>query len=277
MSKYVLGTRGHDYGKGKVKDVFSRIQEDGWSCTQLAFKKLVEGVKSYEDVTPELVKEVEAAMKTVPMDVAVLGTYVELGAVDDSKRQSAVADFISQIPVCKALNIPCMGSETTSLSSQPAGTTHGDAMKALLKSLEAIMPVAEEHGVIVALEPVFAHTMNSVEVTREILDSMKSPNLKIIFDMANLMGPEWVEKQDVLYGRAMESWGDQIMAVHFKGVCYDENGRRSCLLEDSIVDYAAAFDAMKGLPQEVIPVLREEAVPMIAKKDQAFMRRFMER
>ena len=41
MSKYVLGTRGHDYGKGKVKDVFSRIQEDGWSCTQLAFKKLV--------------------------------------------------------------------------------------------------------------------------------------------------------------------------------------------------------------------------------------------
>ncbi|MBR2038001.1 MAG: sugar phosphate isomerase/epimerase, partial [Lachnospiraceae bacterium] len=104
MSKYVLGTRGHDYGKGKVKDVFSRIQEDGWSCTQLALKKLVEGVKSYEDVTPELVKEVEAAMKSVPMDVAVLGTYVELGAVDDRKRQSAVADFISQIPVCKALN-----------------------------------------------------------------------------------------------------------------------------------------------------------------------------
>ena len=60
-------------------------------------------------------------------------------------------------------------------------------------------------------------------------------------------------------------------------MCYDYNGLRSCLLEDSIVDYAAAFDAMKGLPQEVIPVLREEAVPMIAKKDQAFMRRFMER
>ena len=276
MSKYVLGTRGHDYGKGKVKDIFSLIQEDGWTCTQLAFKKLVEGVKSYEDVTPELVKEVEAAMKSVPMEVAVLGTYVELGAIDDRKRQSAVEDFISQIPVCKALNIPCMGSETTSLASQPAGTTHGDAMRALLKSLESIIPVAEEHGVIVALEPVYTCTMNSVETTREILGSMKSPNLKVILDMANLMGPDWVEKQDVLYGRAIESWGDQIMAVHFKGVCYDENGRRPCRLEDSIVDYAAAFNAMKGLPQEVIPVLREEAVPMIAKKDQAFMRRFME-
>lgn len=274
MSKYVLGTRGHDYGKGKVKDIFSRIQEDGWSCTQLAFKKLVEGVKSYEDVTPELIKEVEAAVREVPLNIAVLGTYVDLGAVDDRKRQGAVKDFISQIPVCKALNVPCMGSETSAMV-QP-GATHADAKRALLKSLEAIMPVAEEHGVIVALEPVYAGTMNSVETTREILDSVQSPNLKIIFDMANLMGPDWVEKQDVLYGRAIESWGDLIMAVHFKGVCYDENGRRSCLLEDSIVDYAAAFDAMKGLPQEVIPVLREEAVPMIAKKDQAFMRRFIE-
>ena len=277
MPKYTLGARGHDYGRGKAKDVFTRIKQDGWACTQLAFKKLIEGVSSYEDVTPELVKEVQAAMKEVPLDVAVLGTYVELGALDDVKRDKEVADFISQISVCKALHIPCMGSETTSISRLPAGVTHEDALKVLLKSLETIMPEAERQGVNVALEPVWAHTMNSVEMTRRVLDSMQSPNLKIIFDPANLMGPEWVDKQDVLYGRAMVCWGELGMPVHFKGVCYDENGRRSCRLEDSIVDYGAVFDAMKGLPQEVIPVLREEAVPMIAKQDQAFMKRFMDR
>ena len=277
MPKYALGTRGHDYGKGKVKDVFSHIRQDGWTCTQLAFKKLVDGVKDYQDVTPEVVKEVEAAIKEVPLDVAVLGTYVELGIMDDAKRQKEVSDFISQIAVCKALNIPCMGSETTDLSRMPSGATYQDAVKVLLNSIEMIMPEAERQGVIVALEPVWSHTMNTVENTRMILDSIQSPNLKIIFDPANLMGPEWVEKQDVLYGRAMESWGDLIMAVHFKGVCYDETGRRPCRLEESIVDYGAAFDAMKGLPQEVIPVLREEAVPMIAKQDQAFMKRFTER
>ena len=96
-----------------------------------------------------------------------LGTYVDLGSVDNMKRQSAVNDFISQIPVCKALQAPCMGSETSSMV-QP-GATHADAK------------------------------------------------------------------------------------------------------------YAAAFYAMKGLTQEVIPVLREEAVPRLAKKDQAFMRRIIER
>ena len=275
MPKYILGARGHDYGKGRVKDIFSLMHQDGWTCTQLAFKKLVDGVKSYEDVTPELVKEVEAAMREVPMDVAVLGTYVEMGMMDEAKRKSEVADFISQIPVCKALNIPCMGSETTSIKRQPAGTTFADAQKQLLKSLEEIMPEAERHGVIVAVEPVYCHALNTVETTKMVLDSIKSPNLKIIFDPANLMSDEWVDRQDVLYGRAMEAFGELIMAVHFKGVCYDENGRRPCRLEESVVDYAAAFDAMKGLPQEVIPVLREEAVPLIAKKDQTFMKRFI--
>ncbi len=277
MPGYTLGVRGHDYGKGKVRDIFSHIKQDGWTCTQLAFKKLVDGVKKYEDVTPEVIKETAAAMREVPLDVAVLGTYVELGTLDETKRQKDVADFISQIPVCKALNIPCMGSETSSIERLPSGATYKDAQKALFKSLEAILPQAESQDVIIALEPVWCGTMNSVETTRMILDTMQSPNLKIILDPANLMGPEWVEKQDVLYGRAIESWGELIMALHFKGVCYDENGRRPCRLEDSIVDYGAVFDAMKGLPQEVIPVLREEAVPMIAKQDQIFMKSFMER
>lgn len=276
MPRYVLGARGHDYGKGKVMDIFSHMSQDGWACTQLAFKKLVEGVKSYEDVTPELIKEVEAAVKGAPLDIAVLGTYVELGLMDDAKRQKEVSDFISQIVVCKALNIPCMGTETTSIDKQPAGTTFEQAQRQLLKSLEAIMPEAEKQGVIVAIEPVWHHSLNTIETTRMVLNSIQSPNLKIIFDPANLLSAEWVDRQDVLFGRAMEDFGDLVMAVHFKGICYDENGRRPCRLEESIVDYKAAFDAMKGLPQEVLPVLREEAVPMTAKQDQAFMRRFTE-
>lgn len=270
MPKYVLGARGHDYGKGKVQDIFTLIKQDGWSCTQLAFKKLVDGVNSYEDVTPELVKEVEKAVREVPLDIVVLGTYVELGTVDEVKRKNAVKNFISQIPVCKELNIPCMGSETTAWRRE--GATHADAKKALLNSLEEIMPVAEKYNVIVALEPAFSHTMNSVETTREVLNSVQSPNLKIILDMANLMGPEWIEKQDVLFGRAVDSWGELITAVHMKGVFYDKNTRKSCLLEESIVDYASAFEAMKGLPQEIIPVLREEAVPALAKQEQDFMK-----
>lgn len=275
MPEYILGARGHDYGSGAVKDIFAQIKAGGWDCTQLAFKKLAAGVSRYEDVTPELVKETQEAMRQVPMEVAVLGTYVELGILDEAKRQRDVADFISQIAVCKALNAGCMGSETTHFVRQPAGFDLADAGRALRKSLEAILPEAERQGVIVGLEPVWCHTMNSVEATRQVLDDMQSPNLRIIFDIANLMAPEWVDRQEVLYGHAMESWGDQVVAIHFKGERFDGKTFRSCRLEESVVDYAAAFRAMRGLPQERIPVLREEAVPVIAQKDQEFMRKCM--
>lgn len=273
MSKYVLGARGHDYGCGSAKEMFSLMKQDGWACTQLAFKKMIAGIKSYEDVTPKAVEQVQEAAKEVGLDIAVLGTYVELGHLDEAKRQKDVADFISQIAVCKAIGASCMGSETTNLSKQPAGATREEAHKALLKSLEAIMPEAERQGVIVAVEPVSYHTMNSVEATRSVLDSIQSPNLKVIFDPANLLTPEWVDKQDVLYGRAMESWGDLVMALHFKGIGHDF---KSSSLENSILDYAAIAKAMKGLRQEVIPVLREEAVAQKAAQDQAFMKHYLE-
>lgn len=275
MPEYVLGARGHDYGRGNVKDIFTHIKQDGWKCTQLAFKKLVADVTTYSDVTPDVVAEVLDAMRTIQLDVAVLGTYVELGALDSEKRQNDVADFISQIPVCKALGASCIASETTYFDHLNPTVSRKEGIKALLKSLEAIMPEAERQGVMVALEPVWFHTMNTAEVTRQIIDEVKSPNLKIIFDPGNLLSPEWLNKQDGLYRRAIDSWGEFIVAVHYKGLHRIEQGYHPCSLEDSVVDYKAVFSALREVPQKSLPLLREEAVPEFAKQDQEFIKRFL--
>lgn len=274
MPEYILGVRGHDYGKGKVKEILSRIKQDGWECTQLAFKKLVAGVTSYADVTPEVVAEVLDAIKETQLDVAVLGTYVELGALDTEKRKKDVADFISQITVCKALGASCIASETTYFDGTHATVTREEALRGLLKSLDVIMPEAERQGVMVALEPVRFHTMNTVETTRMVIDHVKSPNLKIIFDPANLLSPEWLNRQDELYQRAVESWGGLITAVHFKGLHRIEEGYYPCSLQDSVVDYKAVFDALKVVQHDRLPLLREEAVPELAKQDQEFIKQF---
>lgn len=274
VPEYILGVRGHDYGKGNVKDIFTHIKQDGWECTQLAFKKLVAGVTSYEDVTPELVAEARNAMKAVQLNVAVLGTYVELGTLNSEKRQKDVADFISQIPVCKELGASCIASETSHFDYLNSTVSREEGLKTLLKSLEAIMPEAERQGVMVALEPVWSHTMNTVEVTREIIDNVKSPNLKIVFDPGNLLSPECLNRQDELYRRAIDSWGNLIAAVHIKGVRRSEQGYQLCSLNDSVVDYKAVFDALREVPQERLSILREGAVPEFAKRDQEFIKQF---
>lgn len=274
MPKFIVGARLHDYGKGTPDELFARVSADGFAAVQLAYKKCVPTVKSYADITEALVNDTIAAEKAHNIQVAVLGTYVEL-AINDARRLQNVADFKSQLAVCKALGAGCIGTETTKMCDQPVGTTREEAQELLCRSLAEILPVAEELGVTVGVEPVTYHSMNSAAATRHILDTMRSPNLKVIFDLSNLVNADNVNAQDRIWNDIGELVGDKIVAVHFKGQAFNPDGSLlHTSLEDSLTDYAGAFAMLRQLPQEVLPVLREEAVPARAASDIAFMRRF---
>lgn len=274
MPKFIVGARLHDYGKGSPDELFGRVAADGFAAVQLAYKKRVPSVRSYADVTDALVAETVAAEKAHSIQVAVLGTYVEL-AINDESRLKNAADFKSQLAVCKALGAGCIGTETTSMEKQPAGTTREEAQELLCRSLADILPAAEALGVTVAVEPVTYHSMNSAAATRHILDTMRSPNLKVIFDMSNLVDAGNVGAQDRIWNDVGELLGDQIVAVHFKGQAFaPDGGLLHTSLEDSLTDYAGAFAMLRQLPQDALPVLREEAVPARAASDIAFMRGF---
>ena len=274
MPKFIVGARLHDYGKGTPDELFARVSADGFAAVQLAYKKCVPTVKSYADITEALINDTIAAEKAHNIQVAVLGTYVEL-AINDARRLQNVSDFKSQLAVCKALGAGCIGTETTKMCDQPAGTTREEAQELLCRSLAEILPVAEELGVTVGVEPVTYHSMNSAAATRHILDTMRSPNLKVIFDLSNLVDADNVNAQDRIWNDIGELVGDKIVAVHFKGQAFNPDGSLlHTSLEDSLTDYAGAFAMLRQLPQEVLPVLREEAVPARAASDIAFMRRF---
>ena len=91
MSEFIVGARGHDFGRRSVEELLSSIGDAGFHCTQLAYTKAVEGVKSYADVTPELVAATNAAVQKSGVSIAVDGTYVELSYADEDKRRAEVA------------------------------------------------------------------------------------------------------------------------------------------------------------------------------------------
>ena len=86
MPKFIVGARLHDYGKGSPDELFGRVAADGFAAVQLAYKKCVPSVRSYADVTDALVAETVAAEKAHSIQVAVLGTYVELASWPSARR-----------------------------------------------------------------------------------------------------------------------------------------------------------------------------------------------
>lgn len=278
MPKFIIGARGHDFGRHTPQQLFSTIGEAGFKCTQLAYTKAISGVKSYADVMPELVAETKAASEASGVGIAIYGTYVEMSYVDEEKRRAETAKAISQVGNAKFLGSGCMGSETTNMAKQP-GVARRDAQEALLRSLGEIMPKCEEQGVLFGVECVYYHAMNTPEAVKMVLDTIASPNLRVICDLANYVGPEnaSVDAQRRLWDKIGSWYGDKIIAVHFKGQNFKPDGTLySTSLEDSCVDYAGGFEMLRALPQAELPVLREEAVPARAASDIAFMRRFCE-
>ena len=276
MPEFIIGARGHDFGRQTPEALFSAIGQAGFRCTQLAFTKAIEGVKSYADVTPSLVEAARAASKASNVGIAVDGTYVELSYADEEKRKAEVTKVLSQIPVAKALGAGCMGSETTNMAKQPT-VSRKEAQEALLRSLGEIIPVCEEQGVLFAVECVYYHSMNTPEAVRMVLDTIASPNLRVICDLANYVGPEnaSVDAQRRIWDKVGSWYGDKIVAVHFKGQNFKPDGTLySTSLEDSCVDYKGGFEMLRALPQPVLPVLREEAVPARAASDIVFMKSF---
>ena len=251
MPEFIIGARGHDFGRQTPEALFSAIGQAGFRCTQLAFPKAIEGVKSYADVTPSLVEAARAASKASNVGIAVDGTYVELSYADEEKRKAEVAKVLSQIPVAKALGAGCMGSETTNMAKQP-GISRKEAQEALLRSLGEILPACEEQGVLFAVECVYYHAMNTPEAVKMVLDTMASPNLRVICDFANYVGPEntSVDAQRRLWDKVGSWYGDKIVAVHFKGQNFQPDGTLySTSLEDSCVDYAGGFEMLRGIVQ----------------------------
>lgn len=256
MAVFTVGARLHDYGKGTPDELFGKVSADGFACVQLAYKKCVPGVASYADVTPQLVQNTLEAQKKHNIAVAVLGTYVELAIADEVQRSANAADFKSQLAVCKALNAGCIGTETTGMHKQPAGTTRERAQYMLCKSLETILPEAERLGVTVAIEPVVGDSTNTPQAARHILDMMQSPALGVILDMSNLVSFEGKDSQQPLWDAMGELLGDKIKAVHFKGKNFAPDG------------------TMLRTLLQPLPVLREEAVPARAASDIAFIKQF---
>ncbi len=271
MGNFLFGTRVHDMGKGTPMEMFTKIGSYGFDCVQLAYKKGITGVGGYADVTPRLVEETCQAVEASGVTVAVHGTYVELGLAEETERRKQVDNFISQIPYTRIMNAGCQGSETTNMAKQP-GVTRQEAQRALLRSLEEIMPHAEANGVIIGIEPVFYHSMNTPEAAKMVLDAIASPNLKIIFDAVNLIGPEDAARQEAMWDRAMNAWGDQIVAVHVKGVTFDEAGNyHSAPYEQSILDYSLMASYVRQLDRP-LPIMREEVKPEHAREDIAFLK-----
>ncbi len=106
------------------------------------------------------------------------------------------------------------------------------------RSLEELLPVAEETGVMMALENVWNRFLLSPLEMRDFIDSFGSPLVQAYFDVGNIL----------LYGYPhhwVEALGTRIKRVHVKD--FDANTRQFVGLLQGSVDFPRVMAALRGV------------------------------
>jgi sugar phosphate isomerase/epimerase len=151
-------------------------------------------------------------------------------------------------------NAPAMGTNLVTLctGSRDAenkwrwhdGNAADDAWRDLIDTMEQLLPVAEAAEVVLGIEPETANVINSAGQARRLLDQLRSDNLKIIMDGANLFTPENFPRMKETLREAFDLLAADIVSVHAKDITDDET-KKNQAAGTGRLDYETYFELIK--------------------------------
>ncbi|MCL2197481.1 MAG: sugar phosphate isomerase/epimerase [Defluviitaleaceae bacterium] len=266
-----VGVRAHDFGRQPVASLAANIREAGFECVQLAPTKAIEGIGSFADINLGHLDEALEAFSRQNLEITVLGCYIEPSVTDNEQRLKNVEIFRQNITNAKRLGIKIVGTETTNMDINTP-TAEREKIYALLKdSVLRMVEQAEKENVFVGIEPVAEHTLNTPQLTRRLLDEVKSDKLKIIFDPVNLVLPSTLFEQDKIFNELFTLCGEEIVAVHIKDIEIEYNEKMWREIGKGAINYSLIMPWLhKNKPD--ISILREGVKPESYARDLTVMK-----
>lgn len=191
---------------------FSAVQHN-WACSGLA--SVPEAIS--DDAQADVVR---AAAKYGLQMAAVSGT-VNLIHPDLAVRQQCIANLKTVIRSAPAIHAPVVTLCTGSRNADDQWADHPDnqtpeAWADLLAALEQLLPVAEEAGVKLGVEPELANVINSAEAAKRLIDELQCDAVTIVFDPANLFEIASLDEQQHIIAEALERLAGHIGMAHAK-------------------------------------------------------------
>ena len=172
-------------------------------------------------ISPDIAKAVhDAATKTKVAVAAVSGTYNMIHP-DTAKRHDGHAKLAVLAEHCATMGTSLITLCTGTRDSTDQWRHHPDnnstaAWSDLMASMEIALVIAETHDITLGIEPELGNVVNSAIKARTLLDTFKSPRLKIIFDAANFFEVESPESQRRIISEAIDLLGPDIVMAHAK-------------------------------------------------------------
>lgn len=232
---------------------------EGFSCVHLALQKVIKDV-TFDDaaMTEGLAMHIKRVFAKNDLDIAVLGCYLNLAHPNPEKLAEIQSRYYANIRVASLSGACMVGTETGAPNEayryEPA--CHGkEALDAFVRGLAPVVECAERYGVTLAIEPVWNHIVWNPDRAKEVLKTIQSKNLRIIFDPVNLLSPENVSDRDHVLLDAMDKLCDSIAMVHLKDYIPTGSSLKSVAAGTGQMDYRPILSFLKARKPYVMATL----------------------
>ncbi len=232
---------------------------EGFSCVHLALQKVIKDV-TFDDaaMTEGLAMHIKRVFAKNDLDIAVLGCYLNLAHPNPEKLAEIQSRYYANIRVASLSGACMVGTETGAPNEayryEPA--CHGkEALDTFIRGLAPVVERAERYGVTLAIEPVWNHIVWNPDRAKEVLKTIQSKNLRIIFDPVNLLSPENVSDRDHVLLDAMDKLCDSIAMVHLKDYVPTGSSLKSVAAGTGQMDYRPILSFLKARKPYVMATL----------------------
>lgn len=93
-----------------------------------------------------------------------------------------------------------------------------EAWETLCASLRELLPVAERHGTILALEGHVNHVINTPERLATLLEQFPTQHLQVVLDPYNYLGHDLLPRKEAVVSTFLRQFKDRFVVAHLKDV-----------------------------------------------------------
>lgn len=137
------------------------------------------------------------------------------------------------------------------------------AWREMLESMATAVQIAADNDVTLVFEPEVSNVVDSARKARSLLDEMRSPNLKVVIDAANLFHTGALPRMAAILDEAFELLGPDIALAHAKDLERDGDAGNQAA-GTGLLDYERYLSLLHAVGFEgalILHSLEEEQVP----------------
>lgn len=201
------------------------------------------------EVPGEVAEQIGRAAKAHGIRLAaVSGTY-NMVHPDHAVRDQGLASLRAIAAACPAMGAPVITLCTGTRDAEHMWRRHPEnsgpaAWRDLLAAMTAALDIAEQHDVVLAIEPEPANVVASAVLGRRLLDELEHPRLKVVLDPANIVASDRERPPAAVLDEAFGLLGAEIVVAHAKDL--DADGG-FCAAGLGIVPWAHCLALFRGV------------------------------